>query len=89
MKRLILVAVLIHTFSAQADMEHKSGLGTMPAKQSLTSSRACFQEIDNKGCGHPRDDQEFFIACLDENKNSLTQSCRSFFDTLYGKKKSI
>lgn len=89
MKCSMLVLVFLFSYSAYADLEHKPGMGTMPQKQKLSTAHACFDEIDHKGCGHPRDDQEFFIGCLDEYKTELTPSCQAFFDKLYGKKKSI
>ena len=88
MKRSMLVLVFLFSLSAQADLEHKPGMGSMPQKQKLSVAHACFNEIDHKGCGHPRDDQEFFIGCLDDNKDGLTPSCQTFFQKLYGKKKS-
>lgn len=88
MKRTMLVSVFLFSLSAHADLEHKAGMGTMPQKQKLSVAHACFNEIDNIGCGHPRDDQEFFISCLDEKKDELTPSCQTFFQKLYGKKKS-
>lgn len=88
MKCSILVLLFFGSLSVWAEMEHVPGIGSVPEKQKLSSARACFREIDDKGCGHPRDDQEFFISCLDENKNNLTPSCKSFFHTLYGKRKS-
>lgn len=88
MKHSIFVAVIFLSLSAHADLEHKEGLGTMPKTQKLSISRSCFKEIDDIGCGHPRDDQEFFISCLQENKDELNPSCQSFFEKLYGKKKT-
>ncbi len=88
MKRSMLVAVIFISFTAYADLEHKEGQGTMPKSQKLSISRSCFKEIDHIGCGHPRDDQEFFTSCLDEKKDELNPSCQVFFEKLYGKKKS-
>jgi len=87
MKYSVLIIFLLFSLSALADLEHKTGMGALPQKQKLSEAHACFDEIDHIGCGHPRDDQEFFIGCLDENKDELTPSCRSFFQKIYGKKK--
>lgn len=88
MKCSMLVAVFFISLSVHADLEHKEGQGSMPKAQKLSVSRSCFKEIDHIGCGHPRDDQEFFMSCLDEKKDELNPSCQSFFEKLYGKKKS-
>lgn len=88
MKRFLFILLFVFSSSAFADLEHVEGQGMAPTRQKLSSARGCFQEINHKGCGHPREDQEFFIACLDENKDSLSPSCKSFFETLYGKRKS-
>jgi hypothetical protein len=87
MKCFIRVSLLVFSMSAMADIEHKPGMEGHPSQQKLSIARTCFKEIDNKGCGHPRDDQEFFISCLDETRDELTLSCQSFFQKLYGKKK--
>jgi hypothetical protein len=88
MKRYGLLLIMAISFSAFADLEHVEGMGSAPSKQKLSSSRGCFQEIRNLGCGHPREDQDFFTGCLEENKDSLSPSCKSFFEILYGKRKS-
>lgn len=88
MKRSMLILLILGTLSAHADLEHKPGQGAMPLQQKLTVSHSCFKEIDSLGCGHPRDDQEFFIGCLDDKRDELTPSCQKFFEKLYGKKKS-
>lgn len=88
MNRYMLSLLLLFSFSAFADLEHVEGQGAAPSRQKLTSARGCFQEIRNLGCGHPREDQDFFIGCLEENKDSLSPSCKSFFEVLYGKRKS-
>jgi hypothetical protein len=88
MKRSMLALVFIFSLSAHADLEHKPGQGEMPLRQKLSVSHGCFNEIDTIGCGHPRDDQEFFIGCLQDHKDELTPSCQTFFERLYGNKKS-
>ena len=72
MKLALVSLIIVISFSAHADLEHKQGQGALPERQKLSNAHNCFAEIDLKGCGHPRDDQEFFIACLDDNKDKLT-----------------
>lgn len=88
MKQKFFILIILFSTNVLADLEHIEGQGLAPSRQKLSSSRGCFQEIRNFGCGHPREDQEFFIGCLEENKDSLSLSCKSFFETLYGKRKS-
>lgn len=88
MKSLVFTLFLFISLSAMADLEHKEGMGAPPLKQKLSIARGCFKEINELGCGHPRDDQEFFIGCLEESKDDLTPSCQGFFEKLYGKRKS-
>ncbi len=86
MKIFLLTGTLLFSSFSKADLEHKTGQGANPSQEKLSLSRGCFEEIDVFGCGHPRDDHEVFIACLDENKKKLSASCLSFFETLYGKR---
>lgn len=86
MKKLILSMALTLSFSALADMEHKAGQGDAPPAKKISLAHGCFNEIDNLGCGHPKDDLGFFKGCLDENRENLSPSCQSFFGRLYGKK---
>lgn len=86
MKIYLLIGTLITSSFSYADLEHKTGQGANPSQEKLSLSRGCFEEIEDQGCGHPRDDHEIFIACLDENKTKLSTSCLSFFETLYGKR---
>lgn len=87
MKKIILVAFLILSTSAFADMEHRTGQGEKPSAKRLSVARGCFDEIDTLGCGHPRDDHDVFIGCLDDKREDLSPNCQSFFERLYGKRK--
>lgn len=87
MKIILLTGTLLFSSFSYADLEHKTGQGANPSQEKLSLSRGCFEEIDEQGCGHPRDDHEVFITCLDENKNKLSTSCAEFFENLYGKRK--
>lgn len=82
-------ALLIILFSSQlvfADLEHKDGQGTLPEAQKLTLSRGCFKEIKSQGCGHPRENQDFFSFCLQLKLEALSSDCQGFFTKLYGKR---
>jgi hypothetical protein len=87
MKVFIYLFVLLLSTSVFADMEHIEGQGQAPSKQRMKFSRACFAEMEELSCGHPREDQEFFTSCLDEKHDSLSLNCQSFFERLYGKRK--
>lgn len=85
--KVMIILVLFSSVVSFADMEHKEGQGSMPASKELTLSRGCFHEISKFGCGHPVEDQEYFITCLADNISEQAPNCRSFFERLYGKKK--
>lgn len=87
MKRYLLIGSLVFSAFAFADLEHKTGQGEKPSTQKLSLSRGCFSQIEEFGCGHPANDHEIFITCLDENRENLSTDCRSFFERLYGKRK--
>ncbi|MCM2349000.1 MAG: hypothetical protein NDI69_03200 [Bacteriovoracaceae bacterium] len=84
MRKIIIVLSVIFSFSTLADMEHRAGQGGQPSLQRLTLSRGCFNEADQLGCGHPREDHEYFIACTQDNRKQLSISCQHFFEKLYG-----
>lgn len=84
MKKIIIGLSVLFSIAAHADMEHKSGQGEQPSLQKMTLSRGCFTEADQLGCGHPREDHEYFIACVQDNRNQLSISCQHFFKKLYG-----
>jgi hypothetical protein len=88
MPRIILFITLTSTSFSWANMEHRPLQGEKPSIERLSLSRGCFQEMRLSGCGHPREDQVFFKACLEEHQESLTPLCVKFFNRLYLQKKS-
>lgn len=83
----VLIFTLIFSNLTLADLEHRPGQGTLPKREKLSTAHGCFREIDELGCGHPRDDQEFFISCVHDKQDDLTPSCKPFFETKYGRRK--
>lgn len=67
-------------------MEHRDGQGERPSLQRLSMTRGCFSKMRQLGCGHPREDLEFFKGCLDQNRDQLSLECSLFFNRLYQKK---
>lgn len=86
MKKIFLIITIAFSSFAFADLEHKAGQGDAPPEKKVSLARGCFREIDNLGCGHPKDDLGFFRGCLDENRENLSASCQTFFGKLYSKK---
>lgn len=86
MKRTFVIFFLLSSFSAIANLEHTEGQGSGPSNKNLTFSRACFQEILDQGCSHPREDRELFNNCLADKLTTLSPSCQTFFQRLYGKR---
>lgn len=87
MKRYLLIGSLVFSTFALADLEHTRGQGETPSAEKLSLSRGCFSHIEEFGCGHPANDHEIFIGCLDENRKNLSTDCQSFFERLYGRRK--
>jgi hypothetical protein len=86
MKVILFVLMMIITLSANATMEHQKGFETKPSDERLSKSRGCFAEIEVLGCSHPREGQEKFNTCLEEQFNNLKPTCQTFFGKLYGRK---
>lgn len=86
MLKLTILFLSFFAFEATADLEHKPGQGGQPLAKKLTLSRGCFHEMENLGCGHPREDQGYFVSCLVDKPGQLTPNCQKFFTKLYGTK---
>lgn len=82
---LMIISIFI-SINSYGDMEHKPGQGIQPSAEKLSLSRGCFKEMRYLGCGHPREDHGYFIACLANNRDQLSNNCQSFFQRLYEKK---
>jgi hypothetical protein len=87
MKIYLVLGSWLFSYVASADLEHIRGQGQSPSGQKLSLSRGCFEQMENKGCGSPGKDHAFFIACLDDETDKITNDCQSFFERLYGKRK--
>jgi len=88
MKKLCFIISFLFTTNLLADLEHIAGQGASPGTKNLTLAQGCFIEISEQGCGHPRDDREIFVTCVNDKMDHLTPSCQSFFTKLYGKRES-
>jgi hypothetical protein len=80
--RMFLIALVLSPH-AWADIDHKASDSDAPDAARISSNRACFQEAQALGCGHPRDDQESFVTCLGDRKDDLTAGCRTMLGKLY------
>lgn len=85
MVKAIAVGLALFTFGAFANIEHEPLMATVPSDAQVQKSRSCFQELQNLGCGHPRDDRDQFISCMRNTYNSLSTDCQSMMKRLYGK----
>lgn len=84
MKNLILLLCLTFSLQALSSMEADNFQEATPAE--IAASRACFQEVADQGCGHPRDDLPSFKSCLHSSFSTLTPNCQKMMGELYGKK---
>lgn len=87
MKNFLLIASMVFSLSALANIDEGSAASVEPTATELKASRACFAELETQGCGHPRDDQEHFESCLNNVYSSLSSPCKSMMTGLYGIKK--
>lgn len=83
MKKLLLSLCLLLSVSAFADIEEGPGLEITPSTDELEASRSCFKQLEEHGCGHPKDDMEHFRKCLGVQTSSLEESCRKLMKELY------
>lgn len=68
-----------------ADLEHVPGQGEEIPMTKILKQRSCFRAIQALGCVHPKEDQVLFRTCLDQKREKLGQSCKEFFERLYGR----
>jgi hypothetical protein len=86
MKKLITMICLLASFSTFAHMDHAPRPEDKVSDETARYYRGCFKEIEALGCGHPREDHEYFVNCYRSNVRMLSPACQSFFDTLYGQR---
>ena len=85
MKKIIAILSLVITFGAFADIDTTSAVNITPSNARIEKSRACFQELQTLGCGHPKDDLEQFRSCMNNVFESLDSNCQTMMKRLYGK----
>lgn len=83
MKKIVLMAGLLLSFTALADIEYE-GKYTKPSADEVSRNRACFEDLSRQGCGDPGEDPEQFRSCMSNVYTSLTQDCQSLMTKLYG-----
>lgn len=88
MKKIILILGLFTTLAAFANIDASTDKGVSPTSAEVSQYRACFQELEQLGCGHPSEDQEHFVNCMHDSLSSLTKRCQEMMTTLYGTKSS-
>jgi hypothetical protein len=85
MKKTIIIISMLASFSALAHQGHDFQPQEKPSEKSISTARSCFKELETLGCGHPREDQEYFVNCYRSNVQMISIDCQSFFETLYGR----
>lgn len=86
MKGTILFILILLTKNSFASLEYSKGQEGIISEKKLSQQHSCFKEISDAGCGHPRENQIFFKACLEEKVELLSPGCQTFFTKLYGRK---
>lgn len=83
MKKFILLVTLIFSSLTMAHLEHKSGEGEKPKQQQLKDSRGCLKQMEMLGCGHPLEEHDHFVNCLETKQEFLSHDCKILFERLY------
>jgi hypothetical protein len=84
MKTFTIVFLYMLALPTQASIEDGPGMATAPTSAEVSASRACFQQLAELNCGHPREDVDRFKICAGIVKKELTESCRKKMERLYG-----
>ena len=85
MKKILFITSMLFIVNAQASIEHDSNY-VAPNDQEIAKNRACFEEVEQNGCGKSDDDYKQFRSCLHNVYGSLTDDCRQMMSKLYGTK---
>ena len=83
MKTSLTAIALIFSFQSGANVDHEAGMEANPGQTRLAQTRACFDELDQVGCGRPVEDREHFGECAVDRKPELRSSCQKLVRKLY------
>ena len=86
MKKIILATGMLLSLTAFADIEYSSMEPAKATSQEISKSRACFNELEEQGCGDPGDDLQQFRSCMNNVYSTLTADCKKLMSELYGAK---
>ena len=84
MKNALLVLGLCFVLHAQASIDASDR--DRASESEVSNSRACFQELEQEGCGDPGVDPQHFRSCMSAAYVRLSKDCQELMTTLYGKK---
>lgn len=87
MKTYLFTFLIFISMNAVATLEHTPGMEAIPSNERLTTSRGCFQELEQLGCGDPAEDMQHFRYCLDDTYHRLSKDCSKLMQSLYGPRK--
>ena len=83
MKTSLLVFALFFSLQTHANQDHEAGMEADPGEARLAETRACFNALDEAGCGRPADDREHFSECAVDRKTDLQSGCQKLVKKLY------
>lgn len=81
MKNILLVLPMLLVMNANASETAKY---QHPSAAEIASSRACFAELESRGCGKSEEDHEHFRSCVSQIQDTLDDSCKKLVTNLYG-----
>ena len=83
MKNLIVFGLMIFAFNGLANIEYSPEAVSKPSQTEIDSNRACFQDLEELGCGDSGEDVENFRSCMNNVYSSLDKSCQKLMNDLY------
>ena len=87
MKNIFCAISLLTALSVHASIDYTESDDSAKATPvEIATSRACFNEVAEQGCGVPGVDDEHFHSCLMNVRATLTDNCKLRMTELYGKK---
>lgn len=85
MKNIFSMLLMVLMVNANATTEDKNYVH--PSNAEITKNRACFKQLEERGCGNPKDDPEHFRSCMSSLYSALDDHCQRTLINLYGSDK--
>lgn len=84
---LALFIIIITPSEGWPNVDVKFMEANEPTAAEIKKSRACFNELEKMGCGHPKEHLNRFRNCLSDVFPALSSPCQDMMSEIYGRKK--